>query len=130
MTTWNTKTRTKKYDTMSEEFETIKDVPVNSELINALEEAGASSLLIELVELNPDNLPEGIERNSCRQEVQKYCYWGNEVSAEVIKDKQNYGGHFFQACWDGDVSGALGRADLNNQRIMEQLGYGDAMRVV
>ena len=106
---------------MSEKFESIPEVPINEELIRALEEAGASGLLIEMVQVDPDDVD--VERNSVRAEIQKYCYWADEISAEVIEEKKHYGGGFFQAVWNGSLEDAKWRADGNNQQILQSLGY-------
>jgi len=103
------------------EFESITDVPVDAQFIKALEDAGASRLLIEMVEVNPEDA--GVERNFVRTEVQKYCYWENEISADAIAGNKNLGGGFFQTVWDGDVRLAFGRADSTNKQILEHLGY-------
>lgn len=102
-----------------EQYETIQSVPVNDELIQAAREAGASEFLIRVLEVEPEDA--GVERNSVRSEIQKYCYWADEVSANVIEGKHHYGGGFFQAVWNGQRGHARSRADSSNQKILDEL---------
>lgn len=104
-------------------YNSIQEVEVNETFMNALEDAGASKMFRRIVALDEDSLPAGVERNSVRQEARKHCYWADHVSAQVFKEKKHYGGHFYEAAWDGNVERAFGRADGNNQAILEQLGY-------
>lgn len=105
-----------------EQFPTIQSVPVNEELIEAVREAGGSNMIVLLLQQDPEDIPE-VDKNSVRSEIQKYCYWEDEISTQAIEDKQHYGGDFFQAAWDGRVHDAEARADLNNTKILEELNF-------
>lgn len=130
MATWNNQLRTKSYNMTEEksEFEAISDVQINDEFLAALRKAGASRLCRQIVQVDPEDV--GVDRNSVRTELQKYCYWADEVSADAIEDKQSYGGHFFNAVWDGDFEGAMNRADGNNKKILEQVRGGKSTGVI
>lgn len=103
-----------------EQFETIQDVPVDQELIEAVEEAGAANLAVQLLKQDPEDIS-GVGRNSVREEIRKYCFWADEISSKEIADKHHYGGHFFQAAWDGRLADAKHRADGNNKKLLRAL---------
>lgn len=86
----------------TQEFEEITDVPVDDHFLTELEEAGASDLLIRAVQVESGDLP-GDYVNKPRLEVQKYAYWNNEVSAEVFRNYQHYGGGAFQKFWNNEI---------------------------
>lgn len=104
-------------------YENITDVPVDEQFINELEKAGASDIFKIVVSQDNNQLPDGVNRNSCRNEVQKHAYWADEVSAEVFRDKKNIAGGFYNALWDGDIDRAMGLADSNNKAILEQIQF-------
>lgn len=101
------------------EFDSISDVPVNSEFKNELRKAGASEILIEVISL--DELPQGVDRNSAKQEVQKYAFWSGEISEETFRKYKSYGGGFFTSLWEGDMDMITATADSNNQKILQQI---------
>lgn len=61
-------------------------------------------------------------RNSVMEETKKYLRGTDFVSAPLTEDSTDefepYGGHFYQAMWDGDLYRAFSRADRNNSAIM------------
>lgn len=111
-----------------EEFETIDDVPTDKEFLQAIRESKASSFVSEFARISDDELPEGVSRNSVKRELQKYCYWEDEISAEALNKNYYMGGGFFTAIWNGNLDEALMRADSNNQKILDSLGYNERLR--
>lgn len=102
------------------DYDTVSDVELTTDHYQFLREAGASDQIIALIQFTDEQT--GI-RNSAREEVRKYAYWGDLDGSP--DDFNHIGGHFFSAMWDGDLFEAWLRADMNNRRLMMEL-FGES----
>lgn len=102
---------------MNDEPETISDVELTIGHLRFIRDAGASEEMLDVLRFDESSI--GISRNSAKQEVKKYAFWGN-LDGDT-DEFTHLGGHFFSALWDGDLFGAWTRADLNNKAIVMEV---------
>jgi hypothetical protein len=105
------------------------DAEPERELINLLRESGASDAFITLLKTNSEDV--GVERNSCRAEINKWVRWNDgEINEEAVREL-SFGGGFFKEMWNGELYNAFKRADSSNKAILTEafgLAYINSQR--
>ena len=95
-----------------------KQVELTEDHLDFLFRAGASPQLMIVIQMDDDELPQTVDRNSAHEEVLKYARWGDLDPDRSPSEFHHIGGHFFTALWNGDLYDAFTRADLNNRKIL------------
>lgn len=106
---------------MTEENKRAFDVGPEDELISLLRAEGASDEFLVLLETDPEEA--GVERNSCRSEINKWIRWNDGEISEDALERPGFGGGFFEKMWRGDLYAAYNHADMNNKALLK-LAFG------
>jgi hypothetical protein len=95
------------------EYNTPSEVELTNEHTRFLSKAGASDLFIDLFTFPKEEARIG--RHSIRQSIKSSVYHGEMKDPATFRP---YGGHFFDAMWEGRLFDAWLRADPNNKALM------------